>query len=54
MPESLWIEQPCAGRPITVFIGEDAIEYQDLLALRMLVQMTASILFIADDRCDLT
>jgi hypothetical protein len=33
VPKALWVEEVSAGRPIAVFIGEHAVEYENLFSL---------------------
>src|SRR5215471_17554980 len=49
MAEALRIEQIRAGRPMAVFVGEDAVENENLLSIRMVVRRECRARLVADD-----
>ena len=53
MSKTFWIEKERSGRPVAMLIGKDAVEYEDLFAVRMIMGRERRIGFVANDRRDL-
>src|SRR5262245_40015500 len=51
--KALGIEEVGAGGPVTVFIGEHAVEYENLFSLRMVVRRKPRLWLVAHNRRDL-
>src|SRR5262249_43638062 len=50
--KALGIEEVGTGGPVTVFIGEHALQYENLFSLRMVVRRQPRLLLVAHNRRD--